>query len=1564
MILQHRLLSVARLLFLFGISWTNPAQAIVYLTTQVEGYGTVRGDGINCGYQGTGTGCKTWFDDGPPSDTATLTAYPEPGYKLIGWGGYCVGATGNTCTVFMNLSRTVTASFTAPPPPPKLTVSKTGQGTITSFPTGIDCGMDCSEQYALNTTVTLTAVPVRGFTFTGWSGACSGMGTCTVYMSASKSVFATFTPDARYSLTVTKTGQPGTVTSSPAGIDCGTDCNEIYDNFTPVTLTAKPAGDGVFFTGWSGACSGWASSCTLDMSANIRVTATFGPPLAGWPRFAQPVSYASLFGSFSLAVGDLNGDGKPDLATASYDGSFHAADNDVSVLLNNGTGGFHSTIYYDGGYKPPSVAIGDVNLDGKPDLVLPSKDMGQATMLLGQGNGAFDKSPYTIDGPGWDALIRDLNGDSKPDLVETVGYHGGIQVCLNDGTGPFNCERYSSGDGTYSRQVAIGDLNGDRKPDIATATDIGIYVLMNDGTGVFKAPYAVSPSTSSYDLVIGDINGDGKPDLAYTNTVAGVNVVSVLANDGKGTLLAVGDFAVSGGPLALGDLNRDGRPDLVTAGQSISVLLNEGAATFQPAIDYPVGNDPYDIAIADLNGDGTPDLALVNHDAASVTVLLNTTPAPLPSYPLTVTKSGQGTVRSTPAGIDCGTDCSQHYTQGTKVTLTATPAAGFTFRSWSGACMGAATTCQVTLQSAKTVTATFLRLYQLTVTTSGLGTVTSVPAGINCGTDCSEKYAQGTTVEMTATPAEGYTFTGWGGACTGTGTCQVTLTANKSVTATFTPVPRYPLSVTVTGQGTVTSTPAGINCGTDCNEAYAQGTNVALTAIPAAGYTFSKWSGACTGTGACQVTMAADQIVGAIFFRPTFSLKQAVTYAAGSGPQGIAMGDLNGDGQVDLAVAAVDSNSVGVLFNGGNGIFQAPHSYAAGAGARAVAIGDVNRDGKPDLVVANADDGTVSVLLASGGGSFKPAVPYTAGVSPQAVVIDDLNADAKPDLIVPRGNGGKVSILLGLGTGAFKTAVQYAAGTMPQAVAAGDLNGDGKVDLVAANAGSAEVRVLLGKGTGAFQAGVRYAVGSTPEAVAIGDLNGDGKKDLAVANAGSANASVLLGKGDGTFNPAVHYAVGATPRSVSLSDFNGDGKLDLAVANAGGGNVSVLLGQGNGTFKLASRYAVGISPGALAVGDITGDGKPDLAMADADSDNVSVLVNSSRYEHSGTFPVAVEYAVGRWPDALVAGDLNRDGKIDLITANVDSYNVSVLLGQPGGTFKTAVKYLIGQAPSDLAIADLNRDGYLDLITAEYPGSTDGTNVSVLLGRGDGTFTPAVHYIAGATGPYSHYSVAVGDLNRDGKLDLVTSDFWQDSVYVLLGLGNGAFQPAIKTGDDADGTEAVAIGDLNGDGKQDLARIGFTVGILTGRGNGNLNSATYYPTGTSYPSESVAIGDLNKDGKLDLATTNGYGGVTLLLNQDNGIFKASLPYSVDNTPHSVAIGDLNRDGKPDLITANTDGNNISVLLGRGTGSFQADLDYAVGAAPRRVILVDLNGDGKLDVVTANSKGNNVSVLLNH
>ncbi|HET9328107.1 MAG TPA: T9SS type A sorting domain-containing protein, partial [Candidatus Eisenbacteria bacterium] len=321
------------------------------------------------------------------------------------------------------------------------------------------------------------------------------------------------------------------------------------------------------------------------------------------------------------------------------------------------------------------------------------------------------------------------------------------------------------------------------------------------------------------------------------------------------------------------------------------------------------------------------------------------------------------------------------------------------------------------------------------------------------------------------------------------------------------------------------------------------------------------------------------------------------------------------------------------------------------------------------------------------------------------------------------------------------------------------------------------VSVLLGNGDGSFGPKTDFSAGMGPHSVAVGDLNRDGKPDLAVANCfvgeGVSTVSVLLGRGDGTFPHYTQYQAGYSPTTAAIGDLNGDSKPDLAVVNYGytqdsPSSISVLLGRGDGSFGTKTDYQTGDYPNSAEIADLDGDGHLELIVANYISTTVSVLRDDS---HGGL--TVTSFAMGYYPYSLAIGDLNGDGKPDLATANTagpgmsTTTGVSVVLGNGDGTFGVETRFGTGSYPQFVAIGDLNGDGKLDLAVANQGYYEDEqASISVLLGNGDGNFGGRTDYtpVAGPT------SVAIGDLNADGRLDLAVTNSWSNTVSVLLNTG--------------------------------------------------------------------------------------------------------------------------------------------------------------------------------------------------
>lgn len=679
-------------------------------------------------------------------------------------------------------------------------------------------------------------------------------------------------------------------------------------------------------------------------------------------------------------------------------------------------------------------------------------------------------------------------------------------------------------------------------------------------------------------------------------------------------------------------------------------------------------------------------------------------------------------------------------------------------------------------------------------------------------------------------------------------------------------------------------------------------------------------------------------------------------YSVGQRPRGIAVGDLDSDGAMDLVVANSDPGvnarvGISILLGTGDGRFGSATSFEAGASPSAVTIGEFNGDGLPDVAIADFLANRVLVLMGIGDGRVGPPRAHPAGLSPAAVLTADFNADGHQDLAVANFDSDDVSILLGGIGGDFAPQMRFAAGPDPRALAGGDFDADGRWDLVVANSSfpgtPAQLSILLGLGDGRFAPGDRVDVGRLPQSVATSDFDGDGRLDIAAVNELDETVSVLIGHGDGTFEPQSVLATIEDPEQLSVGDMNGDGRPDLVVGGANSRRLSVHPGIGDGSFGPEKRFNVG-AVHALALARFDPDDRLDVVVAGRASD-VTILMGLG----GGDLGPIHRSGVGREPLNIVMDDFNRDGILDTASANSGSDDISVLIGREGGGFSVENRFATGRTPWAIESGELNGDGVPDLVIANLSSE----DLAVHLGLGDGTFGPPTR-----VGQHlSPWTIAIDDYDGDGRQDVAVATT-EDDLLIFPGTGTGSFQDGFRV-PVPDPVASIASADLNGDRRPDLvvAHSGSdTISVLLSLPGGAFQTAVPYDVG-SYP-VSVEAHDLGGDGRLDLFVANKFSNtLSFLKGRGDGTFEAQVRYPTEGEePSSIAFGDFNADGSQDVAVANSYSEDVSVFVAmHDTLGLQGR--YFASCAPTAVSGGEVTGDDVDDLVLPSPCTDELAIL---
>ncbi|CAF4701818.1 unnamed protein product [Rotaria sp. Silwood1] len=1272
----------------------------------------------------------------------------------------------------------------------------------------------------------------------------------------------------------------------------------------------------------------------------------------GHASFQNQITYSTGYDShpYALVVGDFNKDNQLDIAVANY-----GTDN-IGVFLGYGDGNFANQKTYTTtlNSNPSSIAVGDLNNDNSLDIIVTHSGTGKIGIFLGYEDGTFtaqttfsissNSRPYHI-------TIGDFDKDNQLDVVVVDSENDQIHILLQYNNRTFATT--TTYDGIYRSRpffVAVTDFNNDNQPDIVIAnSDTNNLLILHQyfiKPSARQTMYSIGKDSRPSSVVIYDLNNDNRLDL-LVNNFNNDSLLLLTGND-NGSFEQVTTYSTGNKSapkyLCIGDFNNDNRMDIVTANygsDSIGILLAQDNGTFSDAITYFVshGSKPWSVAVGDFNNDSRLDVVTANHGSGGLGILLGHGHG---TFPNATTYSANIIVL--PISVTVGDVNNDH-----KLDLVVTDGlfdnVGVLLGHGDGIFSNATTYSVGRSSSPNGVSLVDLNNdnhLDLIVSTLDGGFI-----GIFIG------YGNGSFQEVTTYSTESTSSLYYMAIADFNNDHQhdfvVTDITNDEIiifygygNGSFRLARRYP-----TGFG---SSPYAITTAKLKNN---QQINIVIT----------LW-----GTGNVGILTEYNAA--------EFASKKTYPTGSASQPYSVTVGKYNNDSYVDIAVVNAGKDNLDILFNSGNGTFETQITYPIGADSypQYVITDDINKDDHLDIVTVNSKSNSISVIMGHGNGTFDIPKVYSTGENsyPLAIVVDDFNKDNRSDLIIANAGTDSIGVLIGFHYVSFQSQKTYSGDNtrVPQHIVTSDFNNDKYPDLAITFYFSDNIGILLGYENGNFGVTMIYSTGngSLPKALATYDFNNDGLLDIVVVNSGTNDIGILLGYGNGNFATMKRYSTGnnSTPIAIVLTDMNNDGRIDIVVANSATNNIGILLGYGNLTFDTIITYPIGNDshPQSIAVGDFDNDGRMDIVVANYHANGINIFLG---YEN-GNFTSQVSCSTGyqSWPSWITVEDFNRDNRLDIATSNFNMNNVAIFLGYGNGTFAPATIFSTGDgsSPQFIKADDFNNDGILDIAAANY-----GTNnIVILFGFGDGSFLLGTACRTGLGS--SPYALAIGDFNNDSRLDIAVVNEKSNETNIFLGYGRELYA-GVTSYNVGFGSQpySVAIGDVNNDGRSDIVVANFgtdNIAILLGCSHGVFDIIATYSTGVGSAPYSVSVADFNNDNQLDIVVTNsGTDNIAILFGYGNGAFVIGATYSTGalSRPCAVAISDLNNDNILDIVIANSGTNNILLLYGYGNGLFENET-YALGYGyhPYSIVIKDLNQDSWMDIVIACSGTDRVEILI--
>lgn len=1265
-----------------------------------------------------------------------------------------------------------------------------------------------------------------------------------------------------------------------------------------------------------------SAEASFSVCRNIGTNGTFS--------FAGKVDFTAAAGPFGMTTGDLNADGKPDVALTTLDG--------ISIYINNSTTGnisFAPKADFAVGTTPRGIDINDVDGDGKADIACANSQSSNFSVLRNTSTGvvlsfapavnfATFGSPYYIS-------LRDFDGDGKADASNGYVYGGSISVFRNTSTpGAINfAARLDYATGGVG--IACGDIDGDGKDDIASAGFSGsnISILRNTssiGAISFAATvnFQLNNQAQPSHICIGDMNGDGKPDLVVPDKFSStrnpeVDVFRNTSTVGNISMAARAFYplAVSSDPAftVIGDINGDGRPDIgVSCAGLARVALFKNLASpivssFSP-VSAPAGAS---ITISGYNFKADPAENIVSFGGvkATVTSASNTSltvsvPAGSTYLPVTVTADGLTGQARLPFTLTFsgGDSIIANSFADRKIFAAAGSGQDATIADFDGDGKNDVSIHTYSISSNsiyRNTSASGDVTFSAPVTVSNFSSATrALVAGDLNGDGKPELVSAGGSNNVINI----YRNTSV------TGTISFATSMNIGVSAEAMNVYIADMNadglpdIIVDTRGNIVVIP-----NTSTASTLSFGTNryfpmvIYLDKVVVADFDGDGKTDIVSG----QSYMKNTSVNGVISFGPLTS------FAPQAYHDYYVTGDFNSDGKPDIAELKTDSARIRIYVNtstSGNISFALqPTKYSTGAYPVKMSVADLNGDGRLDISVANQEYDAVSVLAntgSAGNTSFANKVDYAAGRWPWATATGDLDGDAKPDMVIPNFQTATFSVLR-FAADIPPANIPNISSFLPLSGAVGDtilISGNNFSNNPADNIvmfGSAKA-IVVNASTNALQ--VKVPVGASNKSFTVTNsagLTGYSKKPFNITFSGAGRIFT-----SNSFDTATLFAAADGARGVYVGDVDGDGKNDVVTANENNNNISVFRNTSDtGFIDFAARLdiAAGSQPKACAMADLNADGKPELLVANSGNNILMVYRNTSTagtvsYAAPASFPT--DSSSFGTPVAIAIHDMDGDGKPDVAVTNTNSTYITIFrnsFSTPGGAISLVnrVSYKGGNSPKSISIEDIDGNGKPDLVIGNSSNEVSVlSNTSV---TGAISFTRGISFI-----PYSFPHGVVGltttDLNEDGKADIAIATTSNGFSRLLNRSVRGTqiFEPVIDFGPTIY-SAGIATDDLDGDGRTDIAIIDlFNRTVAVVKNNYNLVDTSY--------------------------------------------FKPAVFYSVTpspNTPLAITTGDIDGDGKPDIITTSMSNNFLSILRNKtgepvrlcpnGGVTLESGIDYA-------------------------------------